>query len=239
MAIPKSDKDGLFTYHDYRSWPEEERWELIHGVAYNMSPAPNRRHQGMVTYLTNCLYSFFENQPCRVYVSPFDVLLPDPDENQTEETADTVVQPDLVVVCDPEKLTEQGCTGAPDFVLEILSPATAFKDMEDKLRLYERHGVREYWIINPGNDTLMVYSVVGLSTEQPVATVTAGNGETPAGEAPARNERAARNHPVARNEAASSRSGFTKPVLFTREDTVAPRIFPDLKIDLDKMFSQE
>ncbi|TVR65779.1 MAG: Uma2 family endonuclease [Spirochaetaceae bacterium] len=107
---------------------------------------------------------------------------------------------DLVVICDPAKLTRQGCTGAPDFVLEILSPATAFKDMEDKLHLYERHGVREYWIINPGNDTLMVYSIL---------------------------------------PAEDSARGYRKPVLHTRDDTVSPRIFPDLSIELSRVFDRD
>ncbi|TVQ21212.1 MAG: Uma2 family endonuclease [Spirochaetaceae bacterium] len=158
MAIPKGDKGGLFTYKDYRSWPADERWELIQGIAYNMSPAPARRHQGILSELSVAFGVHFRDGSCKVYVAPFDVLLPD--QAQSVDESDTVVQPDLVVVCDSSKLTRQGCTGAPDFVAEILSPATAFKDMEDKLRVYERHGVREYWIINPANDTLMVYSTV-------------------------------------------------------------------------------
>jgi len=206
MAIPKGDKDGLFTYKDYLTWPDDERWELIHGVAYNMSPAPNRRHQGLVTYLAGQFSLFFDSHPCHTYVSPFDVLFPeDSRADDADDTADTVVQPDLVVICDSAKLTDQGCTGAPDFVLEILSPATAFKDMEDKLQLYERRGVREYWILNPGNDTLLVYSVV----------------------------------PDGAAEANPGAAGFCKPVLFTREDTVAPRIFPDLTINLARVFARD
>ncbi len=207
MAIPKGDKDGLFTYKDYLTWPDDERWELIHGVAYDMSPAPNRRHQGLLTELVTDFTNYFRKEPCDVYVSPFDVLFPEPEQNQTVATTDTVVQPDLVVICDSAKLTEQGCTGAPDFVLEILSPSTAFKDMEDKLRLYESRGVREYWILNPGNHTLLVYSVV------------------PEGSAGA--------------ALLMMPKSFCKPVLFTREDHVAPRIFPDLSIDLARVFSRE
>ncbi len=200
MAIPKGDKDGLFTYKDYLSWPDDERWELINGVAYNMSPAPARRHQGILSYLSHRFVSHFDERPCSVYIAPFDVLLPDLTQFASDDEGDTVVQPDLVVVCDSAKLTRQGCTGAPDLVLEILSPATAFKDMEDKLRLYEHHGVREYWIVNPGNDTLMVYSM-----------------------AP---------------EAASART-YRKPVLYTAGDTVSPRIFPDLAIDLGRVFDRD
>ncbi len=208
MAIPKGDKEGLFTYKDYLSWPEDERWELINGVAYNMSPAPNRRHQGVLTYITGQFILHFDSHPCRVYVPPFDVLLPVPEWDQAEEDViDTVVQPDLVVICNPARLTEQGCTGAPDFVLEILSPSTAYKDMEDKLRLYESRGVREYWIINPGNDTLLVYSVVPQGANDPSTT--------------------------------QRQAGFCKPVLFTREGTVEPRIFPDLTLSLERIFGRE
>jgi Uma2 family endonuclease len=208
MAIPKGDKDGLFTYKDYLAWPEDERWELINGVAYNMSPAPNRRHQGLLTYITAQFLLHFDGHPCHVYVSPFDVLLPPSDwDHGAEEAIDTVVQPDLVVICDSAKLTEQGCTGAPDFVVEILSPSTAYKDMEDKLRLYESRGVREYWIINPGNETLLIYSVVPQGANDPA---------TP-----------------------QQQTGFCKPVLFTREGMVEPRIFPDLTINLESVFSRE
>lgn len=200
MVVPKGDKDGLFTYRDYLSWPDDERWELIHGVAYNMSPAPARRHQGILSYFSHRFVSHFDGGLCSVYIAPFDVLLPDPGKFTSEEESDTVVQPDLVVVCDSTKLTRQGCTGAPDLVLEILSPATAFKDMEDKRHLYERHGVREYWIINPGNDTLMVYSMAPEAAAKP---------------------------------------RFQKPVLYTAGDTVSPGIFPELSIDLDRVFDRD
>ncbi len=158
VAIPKGDKEGSFTYSDYLVWPDDERWELIHGVAYDMSPAPSRRHQGILAYVTHLFVTHLDGSPCSAYAAPFDVIFPESADAAPDEI-DTVVQPDLVVVCDSAKLTRQGCTGAPDFVLEILSPTTAFKDMEEKLRLYESHGVREYWILNPANDTLMVYAV--------------------------------------------------------------------------------
>ncbi|TVR68069.1 MAG: Uma2 family endonuclease [Spirochaetaceae bacterium] len=218
MAIPKGDKDGLFTYKDYLSWPEDERWELINGVAYNMSPAPVRRHQGILSELSVEFGIHFRDRSCNVYIAPFDVLLPDRIHSASDEESDTVVQPDLVVVCDSAKLTRQGCTGAPDFVLEILSPATAFKDMEDKLRLYERHGVREYWIINPGNDTLLVYSVLPADTRDS-ATVAVGA--------------------TAGVSAPEQGNTYQKPVLYTEGDTVSPRIFPDLSIDLSRVFDRD
>jgi Uma2 family endonuclease len=100
--------------------------------------------------------NFLQVKPCRMYLAPFDVLLPD-SVDQDEDAVPTVVQPDVVVICDRTKLTPAGCTGAPDWIVEILSPRTARKDFELKLRLYERHGVREYWIVDPGNSFVHIY----------------------------------------------------------------------------------
>ena len=155
MGIPKIQENERFNYARYRTWPEGERWELIDGEAYAMSPAPNRRHQDVISSLGLELLNFFKGKPCKVYFSPFDVVLPR--AGQSDDESENVVQPDLLVICDPKKLTDAGCTGAPDFTVEILSPSTSFKDMDQKLRLYERTGVQEYWIVNPANKTLMVY----------------------------------------------------------------------------------
>ena len=134
-----------FTLDDWRKWPEGERWELINGEAWNMSPAPRREHQRIVVQLTYALGRFLEGKPCEVYVAPTDVFLAETTEREKAE--DTVVQPDILVVCDPAKLVDEGIRGAPDFIVEVLSPATAAKDLEDKKALYEKHGVREYWIV--------------------------------------------------------------------------------------------
>jgi Uma2 family endonuclease len=159
MSDPVRKIDRPFTYGDYRTWPDDERWELIDGVAWNMSPAPNRRHQSISINLAFQISRFLNNTPdarCKLYAAPFDVLLPDlPD--QEEDDVPTVVQPDLVVFCDPSRLTDKGATGAPDWVIEILSPWTSKKDFHDKLSLYERHVVREYWIIDPAARYLHVY----------------------------------------------------------------------------------
>lgn len=133
-------------------------WELIDGVAYNMCAAPSRYHQGILTELNRQIGNFLAGRPCKVYVAPFNVLLPD-HSGQEEEKVATVVQPDLPVICDMEKLTEKGCTGAPDWIVEILSPYTSKKDFNEKLYLYERHGVREYWIVDPGNKYVHVYQL--------------------------------------------------------------------------------
>ena len=156
MVIPLRKADRHYTYGDYKKWPDEERWELIDGVAWDMSPAPNRQHQGISGELFKQIINFLEDKPCEIYAAPFDVLLPELDETE-EDNVSNVVQPDISVICDPEKLTDKGCTGAPDWIIEIESPFTAKRDMYHKFRLYERHGVREYWIVDPGNRYIHVY----------------------------------------------------------------------------------
>lgn len=154
MAVPVPGT-GRYIYADYLKWPEGERWELIEGVAYAMSPTPSRRHQDVLRELLGQLYNQFREHARKLYPAPFDVRLPDAAEPDGE--VETVVQPDLVVVCDPRKLDDAGCRGAPDLAIEILSPATAYKDQTQKLRLYERHGVRELWIVNPDARIVFVY----------------------------------------------------------------------------------
>jgi Uma2 family endonuclease len=157
MALPILKKGNGFTYGDYITWPDEERWELIDGYAYNMSPAPSRRHQKISRELEKHIVVFLTDNPCEVYYAPFDVRLPETDE--ADEEIYTVVQPDIVVICDVKKLDDKGCRGAPDFVIEILSPATSAKDMKIKLALYERHGVKEYWVVHPTDNIIMVFKL--------------------------------------------------------------------------------
>lgn len=157
MGEALREEDARYTYGDYIEWPDDERWELIHGVAWNMSPAPGRRHQSLLGKLHYAFREPFEALPCEVYLAPFDVRIPKRDD-QPDEDIDTVVQPDLTVVCDPKKLDERGCRGAPDLAVEILSPHTARKDLAHKYELYESSGVREYWIVDPGNRYITVYT---------------------------------------------------------------------------------
>ncbi len=156
MGLPALKNERGYTYGDYCTWPDGERWELIDGIAYDMGPAPNRSHQGILTGFFTQIGPFLAGKPCKVYVAPFDVLLPDHD-GQEETAVPTVVQPDISVICDEKKLTDKGCTGAPDLIVEILSPHTSKKDFNEKLSLYERHGVREYWIVDPGNRYVLVH----------------------------------------------------------------------------------
>lgn len=155
MAIPISKKGDAFTYADYRTWPADERWELIAGIAYAMTPAPGTLHQSVVVRLAQCLANYLEGKRCQVFVAPIDVFLAPQDQN--EDSVDTIVQPDVLVVCDPDRVTPRGIRGAPDLVIEILSESTAYRDQTVKLKLYERYGVREYWIINPEAPYVMIY----------------------------------------------------------------------------------
>ncbi|MCX7095905.1 MAG: Uma2 family endonuclease [Methylobacter sp.] len=145
-----------YTYADYAQWPEDERWELIDGVPYAMT-APQRLHQKIVSELSRQVGNYLQGKPCEVYVAPFDVRLPRQDE--ADAKVETVVQPDLSVICDPSKLDKQGCRGAPDWIIEVLSPSTALKDMNTKRGLYQRHGVQEYWIIHPEDRWTLIYTL--------------------------------------------------------------------------------
>ena len=142
--------ENYYTYEDYYSWDDGERWELIDGVPYAMSPAPSRKHQGLLGKLHVQFYDFLRGKPCEVYLAPFDVRL------NADTYDDTVVQPDLIVVCDTSKLDDRGCVGAPDLAIEILSPSTSAHDRVRKFKKYLQHGVREYWIVDPDSKTLSV-----------------------------------------------------------------------------------
>lgn len=148
--------DQTYTYGDYLNWPDDEYWELLDGVPYAMT-APKRIHQEIVTALVAQLYNHFKDTACSPYVAPFDVRLPEADEQDAD--IKSTVQPDLSVICDKDKLDDLGCRGAPDWIIEVLSPSTALKDMNTKRDLYERHGVREYWLIHPTERWVMIYAL--------------------------------------------------------------------------------
>ncbi len=155
MALPKAHEK--FSYADYRSWPESERWELIDGEAWAMSPTPSSTHQGIVTELGRQLANFLEESGCQVFVAPLDVKLSDPEEDD----APTIVQPDIIVCCDEQKISEQGIQGAPDFVIEVVSPSSGVMDRKIKFSLYEDNNVGEYWIVDPEERVVEVYRSTG------------------------------------------------------------------------------
>ncbi len=154
MGLPVRDQ-LRHNYGEYLTWPEDRRYELIDGVAYAMAPAPTRSHQRLTFELGRQIADALEGSGCEINIAPFDVRLPDHDE--ADEEVVTVVQPDLVVVCDKGKLDERGCRGAPDWIIEVLSPSTAAHDQILKLALYERHGVKEYWLAHPADRIVTIY----------------------------------------------------------------------------------
>lgn len=147
-------KQTYFTYADYRSWPEDVRYELIDGEAWMMA-GPSRMHQELTGGIFRQIANSLEGQPCRPYIAPFDIRLPR--ANEADDQIDTVLQPDISVICDRSKLDDKGCRGAPDWIIEVLSPATSGRDHITKRRLYEQHGVREYWLVHPGDKVVLVY----------------------------------------------------------------------------------
>ena len=135
-ALPQ---DRRYTWTEYQTWSDDERWELIDGVAYNRSPAPSIRHQRVASNFHGVLYRMLAGKTCQPFMAPTDVRLSETD----------VVQPDILVICDPGKITPSHIEGAPELVVEILSPGTSAKDLREKKWLYQRSGVREYIVVDP------------------------------------------------------------------------------------------
>lgn len=153
MGAPKLQQK--YSYADYLLWPDTERWELINGEAYNMSPAPKRAHQIVVGNIFSIFSNYLDDKTCQVFIAPFDVrLFTGIMQNQNIET---VVQPDVSIFCDENKLDEYGAHAAPDLVVEVLSDSTRDKDLNRKLLLYQNHGVTEYWIADPDKKTMLQF----------------------------------------------------------------------------------
>ena len=144
--------NGIYSYADYLVWKIKERVELLKGKILEMS-VPSPIHQEISGNLQGALFVFLKNSKCKLYTAPFDVRFPQKGESQVY----TVVQPDLCVVCDLEKIDSKGCVGAPDLVVEILSPGNSKKEMKSKFALYQEEGVREYWIVDPERELVFVY----------------------------------------------------------------------------------
>ncbi len=148
----------LYTYEDYLQWSEDERWEIIDGVAFAMTPAPMSNHQRVSGELFVSFNQYLKNKPCEVFAAPFDVRLPRAAEN--DQKATTVVQPDLTVICDKSKIDRRGCLGSPDLIVEISSPSTFHKDIKTKFKRYEEARVKEYWIVHAEGKTIVVYRLL-------------------------------------------------------------------------------
>ena len=194
--INELDFSKKYTYADYVKWQFDEMVELIHGKIYRMSPAPNLEHQRVSGRLHTFINIFLMKGKCESFAAPFDVRLPLPPKQVKENKINTVVQPDITIVCDPEKLDSAGCKGAPDWIIEILSKGTSKKDLNEKFELYQHAGVPEYWIAHPMDGTLLIFRLDKKEKYQSL-----------------------------------------RPQPYTSGDSISPAAFPDLKIDLTKVFS--
>jgi Uma2 family endonuclease len=154
--VEEPDPSLSYTYADYLKWNFEERLELIRGRIFKMSPAPSPLHQRVTGNIHATIHQFLKKKKCVVYQAPFDVRLPTKNRNKDNQVT-TVVQPDVCIICDETKIDERGCNGAPDLVAETLSPGNSIKEVNLKFELYEKSGVKEYWIIYPAEETVAVF----------------------------------------------------------------------------------
>lgn len=157
MELADLDLNKIYTYADYYKWKFEERVELIKGRIFKMSPATNRRHQDFTFHLHLAIFRYLNGAKCKVYSAPFDVRFPR--KSKDDKDIVTVLQPDICVICDESKLDKRGCIGAPDIVVEILSPGNNAKELKNKYEVYEEAGVKEYWIVSPQDETFLVYTL--------------------------------------------------------------------------------
>jgi Uma2 family endonuclease len=155
--INQLDFNKTYSYADYLTWKFQERLEIFKGKIFRMSPAPSTSHQKVASNLHGILWNKFKNHSCNLFSAPFDVRLLDKKKSTNDSEIFTVVQPDLCVICDENKLDKRGAFGAPDLVIEILSPGNSKKEMKYKFDLYEEAGVLEYWIVNPEDKTFLIY----------------------------------------------------------------------------------
>lgn len=151
---------GKSSYADYLTWHMDEMVEIIKGKVFKpaAAAAPRRIHQKVSLKISSNLYQFLQGKTCEVYTAPFDVRLPI--KSKKNEDIFTVVQPDICVVCDRSKLDDAGCIGAPDLIIEILSPGSNRKELKYKYEVYEESGVKEYWVIQPTEQTLLIYTLI-------------------------------------------------------------------------------
>ena len=167
--INQLDLSKSYTYADYLTWSFRERVELILGKIFKMSPVPGTRHQYVAMVISSSIFTHLKGKSCRVFPAPYDVILP------ITSTSNTVVQPDVTVVCDPSKVTERGCEGAPDLVVEVVSKSSVTRDLHEKYNIYEQAGVKEYWVVYPTEKTLIVFHLNGHGKYEPTKPLTRGD----------------------------------------------------------------
>jgi len=146
-----------YSYADYLTWMDEVRRELYDGIVKLLTPAPSRRHQKISVQFVRIFGNYLHHKHCEIYHAPSDVRFPKNKKSQADQDIYTVVQPDLYIVCDLSKLDDRGCLGAPDLIIEIISGKNAKRDIRDKFNIYEQHGVKEYWIVNPNDENVNVF----------------------------------------------------------------------------------
>ena len=174
MPLPQEGKK--YSYADYLTWPEDERWEIIDGTPY-MQAAPTPVHQEIQMELSRQIANYLRDKSCKIYPAPFCVRLPHDEKNENE--VNNIVEPDISIVCDKSKIDSKGCNGAPDLVIEIISPSSTKTDKIIKFNKYEKAGVIEYWIVEPEPKIVSVfilqnnqrYSRPELYTEEEKVTV--------------------------------------------------------------------
>jgi Uma2 family endonuclease len=167
------DLSATYSYANYLKWTFDERLELIKGKIFKMSPAPSRIHQKISQEISGMLFGFLKERTCEVYTAPFDIRLPR--KSNADKDIITVVQPDICVICDPSRLDDRGCIGAPDIVVEILSPGNSKKELRSKYEVYEESGVKEYWIVWPEHKTFVKYALDDKGKYQPSRVMTLGD----------------------------------------------------------------
>ena len=156
MKLTDLDLNQSYTYADYVKWTLEETVELIKGRIFHMA-APLSNHQVTSLNLSRILGVYLKGNKCKVFAAPFDVRLPKPlSHRKSDADIETVVQPDVCIICEPSKIDRRGCIGAPDFIIEILSKSTADKDLKNKFEVYEESGVKEYWIVDTSHKMVIV-----------------------------------------------------------------------------------
>ena len=173
MPLPREER---YTFADVLTWDESERMELIEGTPVMMSP-PTRIHQEISTELIRQIANYLEGKKCKVYPAPFAVRLFEKSNDRADQV-DTMVEPDISIICDSDKLDKYGCKGAPDLIIEILSPSTQRHDRMVKYNLYQRAGVREYWLVDPALQTVQVclldggiYKIHAVYSAQDIAKI--------------------------------------------------------------------
>lgn len=156
MELAELNPNLIYTYADYLKWTFQERVELLKGKIYAMS-APSREHQDLSSFIQGELYDYLKGKNCKVYAAPFDVRIP----RKLKEDTDiiTVLQPDICVICNKSILDAKGCLGAPDIVVEILSPSDSVTELSNKYDIYLEAGVKEYWVVSPQNKTFLMYTL--------------------------------------------------------------------------------